>query len=80
MNRKSFAYLAGLGLCLAAGLPAQEFSHFAFNVGAGFTTPVGDTGTQTDVGWNVRAGAGVNFAPYVGLMVNAGYDKDGLPR
>jgi hypothetical protein len=78
MNKKTMAFVACAGLLLAGGLRAQEFSHFAFGVGAGFTTPVGDTGTRTDLGWNVRGGVGVNFSPYVGLMVNAGYDNLGI--
>jgi hypothetical protein len=78
MNSKILALAACTGLAIGGGLHAQEFSHFAFGVGAGFTTPVGDTGTRTDLGWNVRGGAGINFSPYVGLMVNAGYDNLGI--
>jgi hypothetical protein len=63
---------------MVGALSAQEFSHFAFNVGAGFTQAVGDTGKRLDMGWNVRAGAGVNFNPYVGVLVNAAYDNMGI--
>lgn len=63
---------------MVGALSAQEFSHFTFGAGAGFTQGVGDTGTRLDVGWNVRAGAGVNFNPYVGLMVNGAYDSMGI--
>jgi hypothetical protein len=64
---------------LALGsLNAQEFSRFAFNVGAGFTQGLSDTGRRLDTGWNVRAGAGYNFSPHVGLMLNAGYDNMGI--
>lgn len=75
---KQFAIASCLGVLMAAGMNAQEFSHFAFNVGAGFTQGLGSTGTRTDLGWNVRAGAGVNFNPYVGVMVNAAYDNMGI--
>jgi len=78
MNQKSLAFMACAGLLLAGGLRAQEFSRFTGHVGAGFTTPVGDTGTRTDLGWNVRGGAGVNFSPYAGLMVDVGYDNLGI--
>jgi hypothetical protein len=60
----------------AAG--AQEFSHFAFDVGAGFTSPVGNTGRYTDEGWNVGAGFGMNFSPYVGAMIDLDYNTMGI--
>ncbi|PWT84514.1 MAG: hypothetical protein C5B56_15500 [Proteobacteria bacterium] len=78
MNYRNAALMAGAVLCLAGGLRAQEFSHLAVNVGAGFTTPLGDTGTRTDMGWNVRGGLGVNFSPYVGVLVDVGYDNLGI--
>ncbi len=59
----------GLGLLLAGAAGAQETSKIALNVGAGFTTPVGSTGTQLNTGWNVDAGIGYNFHPVVGVMV-----------
>jgi outer membrane protein with beta-barrel domain len=78
MHTKYLALAACAGLWMAGSLSAQEFSRFAFGAGAGFTTAVGDTGTRTDLGWNVRAGAGVNFNPYIGVMVNAGYNNLGI--
>jgi hypothetical protein len=78
MNRNILLTAACTGLMIGGGLHAQEFSRFAFGVGAGFTTPVGDTGTRTDMGWNVRGGAGINFSPYAGLMLNVGYDNLGI--
>jgi len=65
---KSLSLASGLGLLLMGTVHAQETSHFAFNVGAGFTESVGRTGDRLDPGWNVSAGAGYNFNPYVGLM------------
>src|SRR5580692_9686002 len=57
---------------------AQEFSRFVFDVGAGFTSPVGNTGRYTDEGWNVGAGFGMNFSPYVGAMINLDYNTMGI--
>jgi outer membrane protein with beta-barrel domain len=59
----------GLGVSLAGALSAQETPKFAFNVGAGFTTPVGSTGTQLNTGWNLDAGVGYNFHPRIGALV-----------
>src|ERR1044071_8450351 len=78
MSKVSLALAASVALLLTGGLRAQEFSHFAVSIGGGFPTPLGDTGTRTDFGWNVRGGAGVNFSPYVGVMVDAGYDSMGI--
>jgi len=75
---KQIAIASCLSILMVGAAGAQEFNHFAFNVGAGFTQGVKDTGTRTDLGWNVRAGAGVNFNPYVGVMVNAAYDNMGI--
>jgi hypothetical protein len=75
---KKFAIASCLGMLMVSALSAQEFSRFAFNVGAGFTQGLGDTGRVTDMGWNARAGVGVNFSPYVGLMLNGGYDNLGI--
>lgn len=65
-------------LLVATGLSAQEFSHITFAAGAGFTNPLWHTGTVLDTGWNVRGGAGYNFAPNVGAMLNVEYDNLGI--
>src|SRR5205823_10492645 len=63
----------------AAGiLGAQETPRFTFAAGAGFTTPVGHTARNTDVGWNVSGGAGVNIIPHVGVMLDASYNSLGV--
>ena len=31
-----------------------------------------------DTGWNFRGSAGVNITPYVGVMLDAGYDSMGI--
>jgi hypothetical protein len=68
--------------CVAAfvsgALSAQETPRFAVSGGAGFSMPVGNTGRNLDTGWNVRAGAGINFSPYVGAMLDLGYDSMGI--
>lgn len=70
--------LLGMLAGVAGTLCAQETPRFAFNVGAGFTKPVGATDRQIDTGWNVRGGAGINFGYHVGLLLNAGYDSMGI--
>jgi hypothetical protein len=75
---KSLVLLVGAGLLGLGVAGAQETSGFAFSVGTGFTTPVGATGRYTDVGWNVGAGAGYNFSPYVGALVDLDYNRMGI--
>lgn len=65
-------------LALGTGLTAygqDEFPRFAFNLGAGFTTPTEDVGDRLDRGWNVGAGAGVNFHPNFALMLDFTYNS-----
>lgn len=57
---------------------AQEFPRFTFSMGAGFTTPVGNTGRQTDTGWDLQAGGGMNFSQYIGAMIDVGYSSFGI--
>jgi hypothetical protein len=47
-------------------------------LGGGFTQPVGSTGRHLDEGWNVQAGGGINFGPYVGAMIELGYNSFGI--
>lgn len=56
-------------------IQAQEASHFTFDLGGGFTQPVGNTSRRLDTGWNVKGGAGFNFNRYVGAMVDVGYNR-----
>ena len=69
-----FGILAGV----AGLLSAQETPKLALSVGGGFTTPIGRTGTNLDTGWNVGGGAGINFNPYIGAMVNVRYNSMGI--
>jgi hypothetical protein len=76
MKRLIIASCCGL---LAAGmLAAQEGPGFTFAIGGGFTQPTGNTGRNLNDGWNIRGGAGVNFTPYLGAMLDLGYDHMGI--
>jgi len=66
------------GIFLAGMLGAQEFSKLTFNVGAGFSTPVGATAENVNTGWNVRAGGGMNFNSRFGVMIDGGFDVMGV--
>jgi Outer membrane protein beta-barrel domain len=66
------------GAFLCGSLGAQEFPRFAFNVGAGFTQPIGGTARRLDTGWNVAGGAGVNFSSYAGMMIQTDYTSLGV--
>jgi hypothetical protein len=64
---------------LAVGLLcAQEVAPFTFNVGGGFTETVGSTGHYLDNGWNAQAGAGWNFSPYIGVLIQTQFDGLGI--
>ena len=56
-------------------MSAQETPKFTFDVGGGFTQPIGNTSRHLDTGWNIKAGVGFNFNRYVGAMVDAGYNR-----
>ena len=75
---KSILIASGIGLLATSFLGAQEFPRFSFNIGGGFTTPVGSTGSQLNTGWNVRGGAGMNFTSHVGANINLGFDDLGI--
>ena len=74
---KSFTF-ACFGLLFAGVVSAQEVPRFAFDIGGGFTQPVGNTGRQLDTGWNIQAGAGFNFSQYAGVMVQVDYNRFGI--
>jgi hypothetical protein len=75
---KKLTLITCISLIAVGTASAQEFSHLAFQVGAGFTTPVGNTGRYTDVGWNIGAGAGFNFNHQVGILIDANYNTLGI--
>lgn len=74
---KSFTVTC-FGVLVASVLSAQEVPRFAFDIGGGFTQPVGNTERHLDMGWNIQAGAGFNFSQYVGLMVQTDYNRFGI--
>jgi hypothetical protein len=57
---------------------AQEGSRFSFNVGGGFTQPVGNTGRHLDEGWNIQGGGGIKLGPHLGAMIDLGYNSFGI--
>ncbi len=78
LSMKSIALVTCVGLAAFGAANAQENSHFAFSLGAGFTTPVGTTGRYLDTGWNAGGGFGWNFNPYVGALIDLNYNSMGI--
>jgi hypothetical protein len=75
---KTITLAACFGLAALGVSSAQETSHFAFTIGGGWTTPVGNTGHYIDDGWNVGGGAGVNFNSWVGALIDLNYNQMGI--
>jgi hypothetical protein len=75
---KYLAITGALALLVSGALSAQETPRFTGSIGGGFTTPIENTGHNTDYGWNVNGGVGVNFGPYVGVLVDLGYNSLGV--
>jgi hypothetical protein len=75
---KTIAITSCFTVLLSGALRAQENHLFTFGLGAGFTSPVGNTGRNLDTGWNLRGSAGINLAPYVGVNLDLGYDSMGV--
>jgi Outer membrane protein beta-barrel domain len=76
MNK--FAFVSCCSLLCMGTLSAQEVSHFSFDVGGGFTQPVGNTGRYLDDGWNVQGGVGYNFSNYIGVMGQLDFNSMGM--
>lgn len=71
--------LWSLSVLLAGSVAfAQEMPRFTGKVGAGFTTPTDTAGDRLDRGWNLGAGAGVNFSPHFTLMGDFQYNHFGV--
>jgi opacity protein-like surface antigen len=75
---RNIALASCLGLLSIGYTNAQEVSPFTFNVGGGFTQPVGNTGRQLDDGWNIGLGAGYNFSSHVGALIQFDYNGLGI--
>ena len=81
INRGGWNFAASSGLAmvlLGTTLAAQETTRFTFDVGGGFTQPVGNTERHLDTGWNIKGGAGFNFNRWIGATVEAGYNRFGI--
>ena len=78
MNKLAFSSCFGL-VCMGT-LSAQEVSHFSFELGAGFTQTVGNTGRYLNDGWNLQGGVGYNFSPYIGVAGRGRLQFAGLQR
>lgn len=69
--------LSVAGISISAAQTAEP-PRFTFDLGGGFTEPVGHLDGRIDTGWNVQAGAGVNIVPWLGMMVHFTYMGSGL--
>lgn len=76
MNK--FALVSCIGFLCLGTLSAQEVSHFSFDIGGGFTQPVGNTGRFLNDGWNVQGGVGYNFSNYLGVMGQLDFNSMGM--
>jgi len=77
--KKCLALTLGLGFLSAGSMFAQqETQRFSFDLGGGFTEPVGTTGHFLDSGWNIQGGGGFNFSSYVGAMIDLNYNSMGI--
>lgn len=57
----------------------SKWSHLAFEVGGGFTTPIGNTGKYQTFGGNLRVGGGWNFNKWLGALAEFEFDSDKIP-
>ena len=70
--------LGCMAVGLAVPLAAQEGPRPTFDIGAGFTEPIGTAGHALDTGWNMGAGAGINFSNYFGTKIDVAYTRFGI--
>jgi opacity protein-like surface antigen len=75
---KGFAFASCIALFTVVTANAQETPKFSFDIGAGFTSPVGGTGAQVDTGWNVGLGVGYNFSAALGAKLDLDYSSMGI--
>jgi hypothetical protein len=66
----------------------NRWSHIAFEAGAGFTAPLGNTthggpsypnSIGETYGYNIRAGAGWNFSKRLGALLEYNFNRDKIP-
>lgn len=72
---RSLVVMSCIGILGLASANAQETPKYTFDIGAGFTNSVGGTATQLSNGWNIGAGVGYNFSPYLGAKLDLGYSS-----
>jgi len=72
---RSLALVSFIGILGLGSANAQETQKYTFDIGAGFTNSVGGTATQLSNGWNIGAGAGYNFSPYLGAKLDLAYSS-----
>ena len=65
-------------LCCATVMATAQERRATFDVGGGFTPPVGQLGTHLNMGWNAGAGAGVNLNPWLSLGGRFLYNTFGI--
>jgi hypothetical protein len=75
---RNLALIAGLAAVSVSSVLAQESSRFTFDIGGGFTNPVGNTGRNLNEGWNVQGGVGLNFNSYIGAKIDLGFNDFGI--
>src|SRR5580658_6429353 len=75
---KCLVFTSMFGLLATGALVAQETPRFTFDIGAGFTQPVGTTGSYLNDGWNIQGGVGYNFSSYLGAMLQVDYNSLGV--
>ncbi len=66
-----------LALLLAAPAYPQEFRHFTFNFGFGYSPVTGQIAQRLRNGWNFTGGAGYRFNPH--FETNLEFEWDGFP-
>jgi hypothetical protein len=75
---KGWSVFAFSSIFLTSSVFAQEVQRFTFNVGGGFTNPVGGTARRLNTGWNADIGAGINFNAYVGAVLQANFSGNSI--
>jgi hypothetical protein len=74
---KTFVCVSILAGFAVAGF-AQEVPRYSFAVSGGYTVPAGSASSYLDGGYNIGGGAGVNFTPYLGAMLDFSFDSMGI--
>lgn len=76
--KRALMVITVVSLMSGVAVAQDELPRFTFNLGAGFTTPVQTAGERLDRGWNASLGAGMNFTPHLGALVEVNYNRMGI--